>query len=968
MKKCLKLLALLFLSCSVKAKNYQMIHFNTENGLPSNCVYDILRDRQGYLWFCTNKGVARYNGISFENFSTSDGLTDNEVYYAIEDYLGRIWFGTYNGKLCYFFKGKFYNATNKSFLNLPGKRVRTEYINIEKDSSITIYFSDRAHFLNIKNERVQQYSLKNFPDKWSGFRLKQIKKAGSNLYEVLMEDRSVLIDTSGKPQSVREHERIRYHRFKGREYFIQAKEISDGTKKVAELPEELYHTEASGFYRIYCDSRYSFIGSSSGFFVNGKRQLLAEERVSSIANDIDSNYWISTLDNGVFLLTKNFLANSNIKILNKRRVVYGRTEGENIFYFSEDRNLYCTDQSGNTALLFDYQKYSSQKYEYINNGLYIDTNNAYIFIPHYIIIIKNFKSQKREITKFKCSIDQVKGIFFSKGNFIIKAINEIFMISKEEILSLPTISNNSLICKRTENTEIISGMDCDRNGDVWYSTVAGVFKVLNGNSVFQKQFGSHFFKKIKINGDFLLGITYENQLIVCTDFSSRIRFDTIGNNKCIWENIYSLDANHLLITTNGYSRIISFNEKQKIFWCSLHEDPFIPDNLDFMFSNSGRSYFFKGSSIVRKSLRELLNKNSAPRVIISSLETSVKSYAIDSLITMNYKESRLINIYFDAISYSSKNIIYEYAVSKGDEYEWNTVQNKEINIYNLPAGRYTFAVRAKTSSSDYSKIQVIRFVIEQAFWKTSWFISLSIIGVVGILFIFFLTLLRRKEIRHTREMQILKSEFKSLNALINPHFIFNTLNSVQKLINNNDRVASNRYMKILSNLIRQNMHNVSNELITLQKEMDLVGNYLELEKLRFKDKMNFSIEIEKELDLEDIMVPPLLVQPLVENAVKYGILPRNSMDSFIKITVEKKGPYLLIQVQDNGLGFKFSEEFKDRKHQSFSLENIRKRLQYLGTIYQINVRLEIKELEDVNGNVIGVNAMVFIEDNFKKKL
>src|SRR5580704_7885457 len=96
---------LLFPSFWGLAKDYPMLHFTKDDGLPSNCVYQAYRDSKGYLWFATDKGVARYNGLKFEKFTTLDGLADNQVFFFQEDNEGRLWMGSWNGKLCFYKDG-----------------------------------------------------------------------------------------------------------------------------------------------------------------------------------------------------------------------------------------------------------------------------------------------------------------------------------------------------------------------------------------------------------------------------------------------------------------------------------------------------------------------------------------------------------------------------------------------------------------------------------------------------------------------------------------------------------------------------------------------------------------------------------------------------------------------------------------------------------------------------------------------
>jgi LytS/YehU family sensor histidine kinase len=192
----------------------------------------------------------------------------------------------------------------------------------------------------------------------------------------------------------------------------------------------------------------------------------------------------------------------------------------------------------------------------------------------------------------------------------------------------------------------------------------------------------------------------------------------------------------------------------------------------------------------------------------------------------------------------------------------------------------------------------------------------------------------------------MKAEYKSLNALMNPHFIFNTLNNVQSLVNRDDKRAANEYLRIFADLIRQNMHNVSNELIPLEKEMNLVSNYLLLEKLRFKENLHYSINVDESVDLSEIWVPPLLIQPLVENSIKHGILPLESAEGKVEVNVFERGGVLYIEIRDNGVGLAGNAKADDGEHVSFGLANIKKRMEQLSIILNKEITFEISETQD----------------------
>ncbi len=145
------------------------------------------------------------------------------------------------------------------------------------------------------------------------------------------------------------------------------------------------------------------------------------------------------------------------------------------------------------------------------------------------------------------------------------------------------------------------------------------------------------------------------------------------------------------------------------------------------------------------------------------------------------------------------------------------------------------------------------------------------------------------------------------------------------------------------------MHNVSKEQIPLQNEIELVANYLMLEKLRFKDKLNYSINIDEKTDIADVLIPPLLVQPLVENSIKHGLLPRKANDNFICVDIYELNGMLVIAVKDNGIGIGASKANSEKSHESFGLENIRKRIEQLSIIQNRKFSLTFTEEKDEAG-------------------
>lgn len=195
---------------------------------------------------------------------------------------------------------------------------------------------------------------------------------------------------------------------------------------------------------------------------------------------------------------------------------------------------------------------------------------------------------------------------------------------------------------------------------------------------------------------------------------------------------------------------------------------------------------------------------------------------------------------------------------------------------------------------------------------------------------------------------------------MNPHFIFNSLNSVQGLINRDDKQSASEYVRTISDLIRQNMYNISGDFISLEKELNLVANYLKLEKLRFKDQLNYEIIIDDCIEADLIMIPPLLVQPLVENALKYGILASDREDGFVSIDLYSEDTITCIDVTDYGDGLRLQHS-NDTDHQSSALENIKRRLYHLFLLHHKKITLSVTEITEL-GVVTGVRSQVRIHN------
>jgi two-component sensor histidine kinase len=496
----------------------------------------------------------------------------------------------------------------------------------------------------------------------------------------------------------------------------------------------------------------------------------------------------------------------------------------------------------------------------------------------------------------------------------------------------------------------------------WLSNVNGIYAIKGTRAVPQPQFGNLRLRQMTFCRNYLAGIDPSNRLILVRDYGqSNIHIDSSVKNDCIWDKFYRLTDSSILVTTNNYYRLITFGNTPPGYRINTLEYPFIPQLAEHIAADNHRCYFFKNMAVTGIPIRELIQEPELPRLYFTVLKTGKKSLAADTFLRLGYKESRDMSLYYNTLSFNTAAISFEQSIHSGERPEhWTRSNGSNIDLFHIAHGTYYISIRARTFGGRYSIIQTLQLQIVPPFWFSWWFLVLIIAVTALLVFVVVRAFARRRLAQKERENKFLRSEFTALNALMNPHFVFNSLNSVQSLINKEDLESANQYVRTISDLLRQNMHNISRELIPLEKELELIVNYLKLEKLRFKERLQYHIDLAQDVDEEFVMIPPLLVQPLVENAIKYTLAFSEISTGEINIRVYNDRDKTIIEVTDNGKGLNAAKIQREPGHQSTALENIRTRLEQLSQIHNKTYLLEIMELKD-GPQVTGTRARISIE-------
>lgn len=201
-----------------------------------------------------------------------------------------------------------------------------------------------------------------------------------------------------------------------------------------------------------------------------------------------------------------------------------------------------------------------------------------------------------------------------------------------------------------------------------------------------------------------------------------------------------------------------------------------------------------------------------------------------------------------------------------------------------------------------------------------------------------------------------KIALQSLRREMNPHFIFNSLNSVNHFIATNNELEANQYLTKFSKLMRGVMENSTEDFIPFQQELDLLQNYLALEKTRFADKFDYEIEVDESLNMQNLQVPGMLIQPFLENAVWHGLRYRTEK-GFLKLSFEKSESHLKILIEDNGIGIEESKKQKtqhQKTREGRGMKNTLERIQLLNDLYNKNITCSVKDKENSNGVLVTI--------------
>ena len=344
-------------------------------------------------------------------------------------------------------------------------------------------------------------------------------------------------------------------------------------------------------------------------------------------------------------------------------------------------------------------------------------------------------------------------------------------------------------------------------------------------------------------------------------------------------------------------------------------------------------------------------------------------------IVLKHDQNSLV-VYYDVLNFSEKNEIQfawkidGYSNGWVEMYRMNFDSAQLTYLEDLRPGKYVMQLKVRIGKEDWRKqIAQLIIIIKPPFWQTWWFWTSVIVTIVAL--IYSIVKLRVAAVRNqerlkaAHEKQLLELEAKALRAQMNPHFIFNCLNSIKSLMQENEMDKGVTYLTTFSKLIRTLFNNADKKEISLYDEIETCKLYLQLEAMRFDSKFSYAVNIDDSIDLKSVHVPALIIQPFIENAIWHGIVPKEK-EGYVELSVAKTNGSIDITVNDNGIGREASKQNKSSSgfaHQSKGVNLTQSRLELDNLLQQRRAKLEIVDKRDEKGTSIGTKVILHFNES-----
>ncbi len=988
--------------------------YTPQEGLSAKMVTDISGDRFGFIWISTDKGLNRFDGKTFKQYYVDTGLnslpTDhiknlawlnkeelacitssglhvlhtvtqhqrnlfvptkedeygyiaNNVYAVTGDRLGNKYLLTSSGfyhfnsmdKIVFRYDHTFEN--NTSFSGVPFGR--TNGICMPEPGIILLATTNGAYQYSISQKKLTPISHDD-----SSFYGK-IKKPEINIRFMHFQDGSFSVQQEdAKELSFFDTRNQKIHPIRSP---FDATKIFNWRSRLFKINDSVFAITAKerGFYLMLFDKpTQSFRIQPELYFKN----FLC----TSMFLDAGNRWWIGT-NKGAFRQNK---INAHIEHIHVEPFMnsFNRDLPVQMIALAKDKIFAASNGEG--LLVFDREtkkglaKIDFRKYATMGNHVYsvlaLNEDSLLIGVGGALLRMhaQTYKHEQVQLPNWNNDKNWVAAMFKdSRNNLFICPNGE-----NELYIKLPEHTFKHLKYSSTSNFNILTPryISEDPSGNIWFAG-HGISRFNYRLQQFDKRIASFLRHKnarpestqpqFGKDGKLYVGLN-ENGLLIYDTIHHKT--EQITRNNGLPDNhikaIY-LHGNHLWMgTESGIAKMDIHNRNISSFGVSdgLPGDPFTAYTFYY---DSIHHHMYAGfnNAIVRFNPDSLQKNSLPPSFFIESISVSgMKTiYHPSDTLNLSHRQNTLL-LQLVAINFEDahrQQFAYR-LVKTGNENWQHTGNQQQLILSALPPGKYMLQVMVFINNHSWvPQIKSLYLIIKPPFWQTRWFWLMISFTAIALLYYLYRLRINNIHKKNNIEKQLAELEIKGLHAQMNPHFIFNALNSIKEMIIDGERQSASRYLSKFAQLLRTSLYHSRQTFISIQQCIDHLQQYLEMEKLRFKD-FTFSIETDHDISANEENIAPMLVQPLVENAIWHGLRTAEG-DRKLMIRFLKAPNGIICEVEDNGIGInKATLQNTGRlpDQNSFGIDNIKERLKVLNEKYQMNCSLEIMDKADLSNN------------------
>ena len=967
----------------LKAQELSSVHFSTENGLPSNTIYTQFQDKEGRMWFATDNGVCRFNGQKFDYYGLKDGLPDQEIFTICQDKENRIWFAGMNGKTGFFLKEKFYNDVNFPALKDFKSQSLISYSSstAKGETYFFSFFSYQPEILIWKNNNTFK-KIRATDDGTSFHRFISLPYWINDSSFIINSANGIFSISGNSVKQIYRH--VTFPSYVIQTIILNQNEILLFEKNLlirknlsSNKDEAILKIETNNVTGIRLDSKnrlWIFVqGCAYCYDIQTKivKKWFSGHSINGILEDINKNIWFYSGGKGSYLVKD--LSSRVWKPFSKEPInIYSvMDDGKSIWFAGEGGKLGYIDVNGLQHLkALDPTKFESRMRIKAFRKLNEDKILA-VLEPGLLLIEKG---------KLKAFMDKaLKAIELVGDDIYLGSNRSLFKISQKDLDSyfkrlkmdyFGKFEKHDSVQRQFFKTSLVDFLVSEKR--VYTLCKDGNEKLFlgTGKGLFCYSLKTKEEKKLPCEPP----LNDASIIDLCQLRDGKLLASVSGFGLCIWDGRI-LKRLHDFEEQNQIKRLKRENDSTawicsdkgvfQIRWPkskvpSINYHPFpnffgkdFPDANDLEITKDQIIIALNDKiTVFNKGQNDPLEIRKSQIPILSGLRLNGKRLPVgeNQELDLEYPQISL-SFYIGDFTYYNQ-LLFRYRLSSSDK--WVVVKSGEQVLSKAGPGKFRIEVQCKYPDAAWSESAFYpTFTLLPPLWKRPWIVSTITFFACLLLFFVGYIVYRYKEEKEILDLQLAELNVKALKAQIKPHFIFNALISVQRYVLRNEKEKTLEFLSRFSRHIRQVLEDSELHFHSLTKEIEILNDYLALEKDRVGDKLDYTIEVEKDLNKSLILIPTLLLQPLIENAVWHGINPLEDRQGLIQLRFKQTYNLLLIDVEDNGMGRNLLPKDLVPGKTSFGISNIEQRIALLGKKFKLSIRFEIHDLKNEQNKPVG---------------